>query len=112
MNNVPVEIGPYCDAVERLCGLHTLAHRFTTDGGILHGVTLPRSWFTSLLRSHPVLDKNIRYLPHFVNDMVELLRRLDSQREDYNPQAADVCQFRHNGMRLGPLYASAYIARM
>jgi len=112
LNRVPVDIGPFCDTVERLCGLHILAHRFTAGGGSLHGVTLPRSWLTTILRSHPNLDKNTCYIPNFVNDTIELLRRIDWQRENYNPQVVDDHQFKHNGSRLTPLYASIYIARM
>ena len=109
---IPVNIGPVCDAVERLCGLHILAHRFTTTRNTLHDVTLPRSWFMSLFRSRPYLDKNTSYIPHFVNDAIELLRRIDFQRENYNPQGADNHQFKRNGTKLDPLYASTYIARM
>ena len=111
-NRVPVDIGHYCDAVERLCGSIILSYRFKTERGVLHGITLPRSWFISLLRSSPLLDKNTFYIPHFVNDTIELLRRIDSQRENYKPRSADDQQFKHNGSRLTPPYASAYIARM
>lgn len=58
------------------------------------------------------MDKNTSYLPHFVNDTIELLRRIDLQRERFNPQATNSHQFKHNGSGLGPLYASVYIARM
>jgi hypothetical protein len=115
VNRIPVDLGPFCDAVERTCGLHILAHRFVTGRGTLHGVTLPRSWFISLLRSRPAapaLDKNRSYIPHFVHDTIELLRRIDLQREQYKPQDVDNCQFKYNGFRLTPLYASVYIARM
>ena len=100
VNGIFVDIGPFCDAVERLCGLHILAYRFMTGRGILHGVTLPRSWFIGLSRSLPLLDKNTSYIPHFVNDTIELLRLIGGP------------QFKHNGSRLTPLYASVYIARM
>ena len=112
MNRIPVDLGPFCDTMERLCGLHILAHRFATGRGTLHIVTLPRSWFMSLLRSRPNLDKNKSYIPHFVNDTIELLRRIDLQREQHNPQGADNHQFKHNGSRLNPMNASIYIARM
>ena len=112
MNRIPADLGPFCDAVERLCGLHILVHRFTTGHGTLHGVTLPRSWFLSLLRSRPIMDKNGSQIIHFVNDTIELLRRVDSQRERYSPQAVDDYQFKNSGSSLGSLYASVYIARM
>jgi len=107
-----VNIGPFCDAVERLCGLHILSYRFTTGRGTLHGVTLPRSWFIGLSRSLPLLNKNTSYIWNFVNATIELLRRIDLQRERYNPQTPDNQQFKHNGSRLTPLYASVHIARM
>ena len=100
-NRIPVDVGPFCDAVERLCGLHILTFRFMTGRhGTLHGITLPRSWLISLSRSLPLLDKNTSYIPHFVNDTIGLLRRIDNQELD------------QHGPRLGPLYTSAYIARL
>jgi len=112
VKRIPVDIGPFCDAVEKLCGLFILAHRFMTGRGTLHGVTLPRSWFIGLFRSLPTLDKNTSHIPHFVNDIIELLRRVDLQRELYNPQTVDNHQFKHNASRLIPIYASVYINRM
>ena len=112
MNRVPVDVGHYCDAVERLCGSLILSYRSTMEFGILHGITLPRSWFINLLHSSPPLDKNISYIPHFVNDMIELLRRIDSQREHYGSLSVGDQQFKYNGSRLSPMCASAYIARM
>lgn len=112
VNHVPVDIGHYCDAVERLCGSIILSYRFMMERGVLHGVTLPRSWFINLFRPLPLLDKNTTWIPHFVNDTLEFLRRVDLQREHYKPRSVDPEQFKHNGSRLTPLYASAYIARM
>lgn len=108
VNRTPVDVGHYCDVVERLCGSLILSYRSMTERGILHGITLPRSWFINLLRSSPSLDKNTSYIPHFVNDTIELLRRIDLQREDYR----DDQQFKYNGSRLTPMCASACIARM
>ena len=82
------------------------------DRGTLHGITLPRSWFMRLLHRRPVLNKNRSQILHFVNDIIELLRRVDSQREHYDPKVVDDYQFKHNGLKLNPLYASVYIARM
>jgi len=107
-----VEVGPFCDAVERLCGSFIVAHRLATRRGPLHNVTLPRSWFISLSRSLPTLDKKTNYLPRFVNDTIDLLRRLDYQREHSKSQISDSHQFKHNESSLGALYASMYIARM
>ena len=107
-----MDVGPFCDAVERLCGSLILAYRFKMGRGALHGVTLPRSWFIGLSRSLPLLDKDTSHTPRFVKDTIEFLRRIDSQRELYNPQTADTHQLKHNGLRLTPLYASVYIARM
>ena len=112
IKRIPVNVGPFCDAMERLCGSLILAHRFMTGRGILHGVTLPRSWFIGLSRSLTVLNKDTNCIPRFVDDAIELLRRVDLQREHYGPQTGDNQQFKHNGSRLGPLHASVYIARM
>ena len=81
---IPVEVGPFCDAVEKLCGLFILAHRFNVQQGSLHDVILPRSWLINLSRSLKVLNKDTSYLPRFVGDTVEFLRRLDSQRKQSN----------------------------
>ena len=100
MKRIPVNMGPFCDVVERLCGSLILSYRFTTGRGTLHGATLPRSWLIALSRSLPLLDKNIDYTTHFVNYTIELLRRIDNR------------QFDHHGSRPAPLYESMYITRM
>ena len=112
VKRIPVDIGPVCDIVERLCGSLILAHRYAAGRGTLHGITLPRSWFINLSRSLLLPGKDTSYIPHFLNDAIELLRRIDSRRELYNPQTADSQQFKHNGSWLTPSYASVYIARM
>ncbi|KAI0317333.1 hypothetical protein OF83DRAFT_1172069 [Amylostereum chailletii] len=40
---VPVDFGPLCDLVDRLCGLFILAHSHKTQG-TLHNIILPESW--------------------------------------------------------------------
>jgi hypothetical protein len=112
IKRIPVDVGPFCDALEKLCGFYIFSHRFVTERGILHGVTLPRSWFVGLFRLRLSLDKNISYIRRFVSRTTEFLRRIDFQRENYNPQIPDNHQFKQNGLRLNPLYASVYIARM
>jgi len=112
VNHIPVDAGHFCDAVERLCGSFILSYRFMMEGGALHGITLPRSWFISLLRSSPPLNKDTSFIPHFVNDTIELLRRIDLQREHHRPRGIDDQQFKDNGSSLNPLHASACIARM
>jgi hypothetical protein len=80
------------------------AHRFTTDGVVSYtALPYPVAGLSSLSTSHiPVLDKDRSYLPHFVNDMVELLRRIDSQREfTITLRLPIACQFRHNGIEVG-----------
>ena len=78
LNPIPmVDIGSFCDAVERLCGLNILAHRFTTGGGSLDGTTLPHSWLVSILCSRPNLDKDTCRIPHFVNNTISLLQHID-----------------------------------
>lgn len=115
VNRIPVEVGPFCDTVERLCGLFIMADRFKRHRS-LHDVTLPYSWFISLSRSLPTLDKDTSYLPRFVNGTIELLghlnRRLDFQREHPNPQPTENHKFTYNGLSLGPMHTPMYIARM
>ena len=128
-----MELGPFCDAVEKLCGLFILAHRFNAQQGSLHDVIMPRSWLIGLSRSLKVLDKDTSYISRFVDCMVEFLRRLNSQREKStlqrgksNPQqeqsnlqrgeskfqANPDSQFKHYGSNIGPMHASVHIARM
>ena len=135
-----MEVGPFCDAVEKLCGLFILAHRFNAQRGSLHDVIMPRSWLIGLSRSLKFVKKDTNYLYHFVNDTVEFLRRLNlqreqsasqreqpnSQREQSNPQQEHSnphreksksqanldSQFKHYGSNIGTMYASVYIARM
>lgn len=81
VQRIPVEVGPFCDAVERLCGLLILACRFNAQQGSLHDVVMPRSWLVGLFRSLQALNKNTFYLNLFVENTIEFLRRLNSQRE-------------------------------
>jgi hypothetical protein len=46
-----------------------------------------------------------------VNDTIDLLRRIDLQREIYNPHT-DNQQFKLDGSKLTPVYANTFIARM
>jgi hypothetical protein len=112
IKRIPIDVGPFCDALEKLCGFYIVSHRFIPERGILHGVTLPRSWFVGLFRLCPSLDKNISHIRRFVKVTIEFLRRIDFQRENYNPQIPDTHQFKQNGSKLNPLYASVHIARM
>ena len=83
---IPVEVGPFCDAVEKLCGLFILASRFKAQKGSLHNVVIPYSWLIGSSRLLQTLNKDTTYLDRFVDDTVELLRRLDWQREQSGSQ--------------------------
>ena len=128
-----MEVGPFCDAVEKPCGLFILAYRFNAQQGSLHDVILPRSWFIGLSRFLQALDKNTSYLRRFVEIAVEFLQRLNSQREQCNSQQGHSnlrqeqsdpwheqsksqvnpdSQFKYLGLNIGPMYASVYIVRM
>ena len=55
-NNVPIDINILCDAIDFLCGAAVLVRK----DFVLHNVTLPRSWFITLLRR----IKRDTFVPH------------------------------------------------
>ena len=47
---IPVEIGVFCNFIERICGSLIVYNRYRRTGN-LHGVTLPRSWLKIILET-------------------------------------------------------------
>jgi len=68
-----VDLNVLCDLAERLSGLFILAQANSRRAGVLHNVTLPRSWFINLILPGVVLRKDTLALPKFTSTMIELM---------------------------------------
>ena len=107
-----MDLNHLCDLVERLSGLFIMAYSVYFREK-LHNVALPRSWFINLIRSHPNLRKQMSTLLPFTRTIIELMRRVFKQVEQYSPFPSDtVDQFRADGGRVTNITGPFYIARM
>lgn len=112
LNRLLMDLNHLCDLVERLSGLFIMAYRVYFRG-ILHNVTLPRSWLINLLRPHLNLRKHTSTILPFTRTIVELMRRIAKQIEQYSPFPSDTGdQFRADGGRVTNITGPLYIARM
>ena len=79
--------------------------------GVVHNVTLPRSWFINLIRPLPNLTKSwSEWLP-FTRTIIDLMQRIYKQVES-PPQPNRVEQFRADDRRVTNITGPFYIARM
>jgi hypothetical protein len=101
-----------CDLAERLSGLFIMAYRVNFRG-VLHNITLPRSWFINLLLPDRDLEKNVSYFFVFAGTLIGLMQRINAQAEGYSVFALDtVEQFIVDGIPMTSFMGSLYIARM
>jgi len=109
-----VELNALCDLAERLSGLFVMAYRFNSRGGILHNVTLPRSWFINLLLPGTDLGKDTSAFVMFASTIIELMQRINAQvQRDLAMTPSDTGeQFIADGGRMTSLTGPLYIARM
>ena len=109
-----VDLNLLCDLAERLSGLFIMAYRFNSRGGILHNVTLPRSWFINLILPGMDLRKDTSTFVTFASTIIELMQRIDEQAQRYSTMSASDTgeQFIAEGSRMTNLTGSLYIARM
>jgi len=106
-----MDLNHLCDLVERLSGLFIMGYRVRFRG-ILHNVTLPRSWFISLIRSHLDLRKHTT-IRSFTPTIVELMQDISKQVEQYHPFPPDARdQFKADGGKVTNITGPFYIARM
>ena len=106
-----VDLIVLCDLAERLSGLFIMAYRVNFRG-VLHNITLPRSWFINLLPDRD-LGKNVSSFFVFAGTLIGLMQRIDAQAEGYSVFALDtVEQFIVDGIRMTSFMGSLYIARM
>jgi hypothetical protein len=107
-----MDLNHLCDLAERLSGLFTMAYRIYFRG-VLHNVTLPRSWFINLIRPHQNLRKHTSMILPFTRTIVELMRRIAKQVEPHVPFSPDAeDQFRADGGRVNNITGPLYIARV
>ena len=67
-----------CDLAERLCGLFIMARGVNSEG-VLHNVTLPRSWFINLILPSMNLRKDTSTFFTFAETMIDLMQQIDAQ---------------------------------
>jgi len=109
-----VDLNPLCDFAERLSGLFIIAYRVNSRKGVLHNVTLPRSWFINLILPGTVLGKDTSTFLMFASTMMELMQRIDAKVQRYRTGSTSDTgeQFIADGTRLTGLAGPLYIARM
>ena len=108
-----VDLNALCDFVERLSGLFIMAFRVNSREGILHNVTLPRSWLIKLILPGTDLRKNTSTFPMFASTIIELMQKIDAQVQRYLTfSESDPEQFIADGIRMTNLTGPLYIARM
>ena len=90
-----------------------MAYRANSRGGVLHNVTLPRSWFINLILPGTDLGKDTSAFSIFASTIIELTQRIDAQIQRYRVFASDTGeQFIADGRRMTNFTGSLYITRM
>ena len=108
-----VDLIVLCDLAERLSGLFIMANGVDSCGGVLHNVTMARSWFINLILPDTDLEKDTSTLLMFAETMIELVRRIDAQVQRYLVPASDPEEhFITDGSQMTSLTGPLYIARM
>ena len=100
-----VDLIVLCDLAERLSGLFIIARGMKSWRGVLHGVTMPRSWFINLILPDTNLRKDTSTLLKFAETMIGLMRQIDVQVQSGG-------QFIADGSRITSVTGPFYIARM
>jgi len=108
-----VDLTVLCDLVERLSGLFIMAHNVNILGGVLHNVTMPRSWFITLILPDTDLRKDTSTLSAFAETMIDLMKQIDVQVLQPPATGPDPGeQFTVDGRRMVGFTGPLYIARM
>ena len=109
---VRVDLIVLCDLVERLSGLFIMAMR-VGSGGVLHDVTMPRSWFINLILPGTELERDTLSFSIFVSATIELMQRIDAQvRRHLTSPSETWGWFIADGSQVTSLTGPLYIARM
>jgi len=109
-NGSRVDLNALCDLAERLSGLFIMAYR-ANSRGVLHDVTLPRSWFINLISLGVDLKKDTLSFATFASTIIELMQWIDTQVQQHSAPASNTeDQFIADGNLtidfMGPLYIS------
>ena len=111
-NGLRVDLNALCDLVERLSGLFIVAYRVNSQG-VLHDVTLPRSWFINLISLGVDLKKDTSSFITFASTIIELMQRIDAQVQQHPTPASDTgSQFIADGDLTIDFMGPLYIVRM
>jgi hypothetical protein len=90
-----------------------MAYRVNSRGGVLHNVTLPRSWFFNPILSGADLGKDTSTFSMFASTMIKLMQRIDAQAQRNLMSGSGTGeQFFVDGSRMTNLAGPLYIARM
>jgi len=100
-----VDLIVLCDLTERLSGLFIMANGVNSREGVLHNITLPRSWFINLILPDMDLGKDTSAFLMFVETTIELMQRIDAQGWPGK-------QFIADGSRITNFTGPLYTARM
>ena len=101
-----------CDLAERLSGLFIMARGVNSEG-ILHNVTLPRSWFINLILLGTNSKKDTSTFSTFAETMIDLMQQIYAQVERSLTSPSDTKeQFITNGSPITNLTGTLCIARM
>jgi len=95
-----VDLNTLCDLAERLCGLFIVAYRVNSRGGVLHNVTLPRSWFINLILLGTDLGKDTSAFLMFAKTIIELMQQINEQTQRYFPPASVPLALGNNSPRM------------
>lgn len=90
-----------------------MAYRVNSRGGVLHNVTMPRSWFVNLILPDPNLRKDTSDFLSFASTIIELMQLIDTEILRYPTPTSDTeerCVV--DGSRVTSLTGPLYIARM
>ena len=108
-----VDLNALCDLVEKLSGMFIAAYKANSQKGVLHNVTLPRSWFINLILPGMNLRKDTSTFFKLASTMIELMQQIDAQVQQYPTSGSDTDeQFVADGGRVTNLTGPFYIARM
>ena len=90
-----------------------MAYRVNSRGGVLHNVTMPRSWFVNLILPDPNLRKDTSDFLSFASTIIELMQLIDAEILRHPTSASDTeerCVV--DGNRVTSLTGPLYVARM
>ena len=82
-------------------------------GGVLHNVTMPRSWFITLTLPRTGLQRDTSTFFAFAETMIDLIQRIDAQAQAPFASVFDTGeQFTVDGGRMTNFTGPLHVARM